>query len=57
MLRGRVRFYDRSGQTGTGNTYTSASPSLLLGYGPRCVEALRRCTLDGLFFERPHDPG
>jgi hypothetical protein len=51
MLRGRVRFYDRSGQTGERRTYTSASPSLLLAYGPRCVEALRSCSLEGVFYE------
>lgn len=50
LIRGRVRFYDRSGQQGRGNTYTSASPSVLLAYGPRCVEGLRSCSLPGLFY-------
>jgi len=51
MLRGRVRFFDRSGQTGPNRTYTSASPSLLLAYGPRCVDALRQSTLPGIFYK------
>jgi hypothetical protein len=46
--RGRVRFIQ--GSSGRVMPHSGGSPSMLCAYGSRCVEALKRCSLEGAFF-------
>ncbi len=51
FLRGRIQFipgFDLSKKTGS-----PAADSVFMAYGPKCAEALRRCSLRGTFVEAP----
>lgn len=50
FLRGRIAFEDEEGYAVAGNN----ADSILIGYGSRNVEALKRCNLDGKLWENSH---
>lgn len=49
FVRGRLTFVAKSGEMGH---YNAGAPSVLLGVGERCAEAVRRCGL-GMIWELP----